>query len=169
MFNACDGTFYKRFALTIFQWCRPNILPSPCSTGVVRCKTHAPALLMMGNICISNIPTVGGLVYLLTVQAFAKDIPCVRPLLLYQGPVERPCRLYSILDSGAVDALAFLGGSHAADQLIQQHPHPLKLLLQLKAKNMGVRGSQRKFGRTRQQVNHLPNTSSFFLSFSCRD
>jgi glyceraldehyde-3-phosphate dehydrogenase (NADP+) len=45
-----------------------------------------------------------------------------------------------IMKTGDIDALAFIGGSSAADDLIRQHPHPhrLKIFLQLEAKNMGV-------------------------------
>jgi acyl-CoA reductase-like NAD-dependent aldehyde dehydrogenase len=45
-----------------------------------------------------------------------------------------------IMASGAVDGLAFIGGSNAADDLIKQHPHPhrLKVFLQLEANNMAV-------------------------------
>ena len=45
-----------------------------------------------------------------------------------------------LMETGKVDALAFIGGSGAADSLIRQHPHPhrLKLFLQLEAKNMAI-------------------------------
>ena len=45
-----------------------------------------------------------------------------------------------LMETGKVDALAFIGGSGAADSLIKQHPHPhrLKIFLQLEAKNMGI-------------------------------
>lgn len=47
-----------------------------------------------------------------------------------------------LMKTGDIDALAFIGGSKAADDLIRQHPHPhrLKVFLQLEAKNMGVSG-----------------------------
>jgi len=46
-----------------------------------------------------------------------------------------------LMKSGDINALAFIGGSRAADDLIRQHPQPhrLKVFLQLEAKNMGVR------------------------------
>ena len=45
-----------------------------------------------------------------------------------------------LMKTGDIDALAFIGGSSAADDLIGKHPHPhrLKVFLQLEAKNMGV-------------------------------
>ena len=45
-----------------------------------------------------------------------------------------------LMKTGDIDALAFIGGSNAADDLIRQHPQPhrLKIFLQLEAKNMGV-------------------------------
>jgi glyceraldehyde-3-phosphate dehydrogenase (NADP+) len=44
------------------------------------------------------------------------------------------------MESGKIDALAFIGGSNAADRLIKYHPHPhrLKIFLQLEAKNMAI-------------------------------
>jgi len=44
------------------------------------------------------------------------------------------------MQSGAIDILAFIGGSVAADALIKQHPHPhrLKIFLQLEGKNLGI-------------------------------
>ena len=46
----------------------------------------------------------------------------------------------TLMETGKVDALAFIGGSSAADTLIRQHPHPhrLKVFLQLEAKNMAI-------------------------------
>ena len=45
-----------------------------------------------------------------------------------------------LMETGKIDALAFIGGSSAADSLIRQHPFPhrLKIFLQLEAKNMGI-------------------------------
>lgn len=45
-----------------------------------------------------------------------------------------------LMRTGDVDALAFIGGSKAADDLIREHPQPhrLKVFLQLEAKNMGI-------------------------------
>ena len=41
---------------------------------------------------------------------------------------------------GAIDMLAFIGGSKTADTIIKEHPHPhrLKLFLQLEGKNLGI-------------------------------
>jgi acyl-CoA reductase-like NAD-dependent aldehyde dehydrogenase len=46
----------------------------------------------------------------------------------------------TLMKTGKIDSLAFIGGSSAADSLIRQHPHPhrLKIFLQLEAKNMGI-------------------------------
>lgn len=45
-----------------------------------------------------------------------------------------------LMSTGDIDALAFIGGSNAADDLIRQHPQPhrLKVFLQLEAKNMAI-------------------------------
>ena len=45
-----------------------------------------------------------------------------------------------LMRSGAVDLLAFIGGSRAADALIKQHPQPhrLRVFLQLEGKNLAL-------------------------------
>jgi glyceraldehyde-3-phosphate dehydrogenase (NADP+) len=95
-----------------------------------------PALLM-GNICILKIPTTGGLVHLLTLQAFQKALPAGTIHFIAGGG---RTTLPPLMQTGKINALAFIGGSHAADDLIQKHPNPhrLKVFLQLEANNMGV-------------------------------
>ena len=91
----------------------------------------------MGNVAIMKIPTVGGLSHLLTMEAFAKTLPPgAMNFVSGRGRDTMP----PLMKTGDIDALAFIGGSKAADDLIGQHPHPhrLKVFLQLEAKNMGV-------------------------------
>lgn len=98
--------------------------------------TLIPALLM-GNVAIMKIPTVGGLCHLLTMEAFAKALPPgTMNFVSGRGRDTMP----PLMKTGDLDGLAFIGGSKAADDLIGQHPHPhrLKVFLQLEAKNMGV-------------------------------
>jgi glyceraldehyde-3-phosphate dehydrogenase (NADP+) len=98
--------------------------------------TLIPALLM-GNVVVMKIPTVGGLVHLLTMEAFQKALPPgAMNFISGRGRDSMPL----LMQSGKIDALAFIGGSGAADELIKQHPHPhrLKVFLQLEAKNMGI-------------------------------
>jgi glyceraldehyde-3-phosphate dehydrogenase (NADP+) len=118
------------------------------AVGVIMClgpynyplnETYAtliPALLM-GNIVVMKIPTVGGLVHLLTMEAFAKALP---PGTIHFISGSGRTTMPPLMQSGDIDGLAFIGGSKAADGLIKQHPSPhrLKLFLQLEAKNMGV-------------------------------
>ena len=95
-----------------------------------------PALLM-GNIVILKLPTVGGLVHILTMEAILESFPPYTiNLLSGKGRETMP----PLMKTGDIDALAFIGGSNAADKLIKAHPHPhkLKLFLQLEAKNMGI-------------------------------
>lgn len=98
--------------------------------------TLIPALLM-GNIIILKIPTVGGLVHLLTMEAFAKSLP-PGTINFVSGSGRRT--MPPLMKSGNIDGLAFIGGSNAADNLIRDHPNPhrLKLFLQLEAKNLGI-------------------------------
>ena len=71
------------------------------------------------------------------VEAFAKTLPPgAMNFVSGRGRDTMPF----LMKTGDIDALAFIGGSKAADDLIRQHPHPhrLKVFLQLEAKNMGV-------------------------------
>jgi acyl-CoA reductase-like NAD-dependent aldehyde dehydrogenase len=71
------------------------------------------------------------------VEAFAKTLP-VGAINFVSGGGRTT--MPPLMETGDIDGLAFIGGSAAADKLIQQHPHPhrLKIFLQLEAKNMGV-------------------------------
>lgn len=96
--------------------------------------TLIPALLM-GNVCILKIPTVGGLVHLLAMDAFDKALPAgTIHFIAGSGRATMP----PLMKTGVIDGLAFIGGSKAADDLISKHPHPhrLKVFLQLEANNM---------------------------------
>jgi len=98
--------------------------------------TLIPALLM-GNVVLMKIPTIGGLVHLLTMEAFQKALPPgAMNFVSGRGRDTMPI----LMETGKIDSLAFIGGSSAADELIRQHPHPhrLKVFLQLEAKNMGI-------------------------------
>lgn len=91
----------------------------------------------MGNVVIMKIPTVGGLVHLLTMDAFAKTLPAgTINFISGSGRTTMP----PLMKEGSIDGLAFIGGSNAADNLIKDHPYPhrLKIFLQLEAKNMGI-------------------------------
>jgi len=96
-----------------------------------------PALLM-GNVAIMKIPSVGGLVHLLSMEAFeeAGFPPGVMNFISGSGRKTMP----PLMQTGEIDVLSFIGGSKAADELMKQHPEPhrLKVFLQLEAKNMGI-------------------------------
>jgi len=72
------------------------------------------------------------------VEAFSKALP---PGTIHFVSGRGRATMPPLMASGAIDGLAFIGGSNAADILIKGHPHPhrLKVFLQLEAKNMGVR------------------------------
>jgi len=97
--------------------------------------TLIPAMLM-GNVVLMKIPSVGGLVHILTMEAFKKHTPGAIHFVSGFGRVCLPV----LMKTGKIDSLAFIGGSSAADSLIRHHPHPhrLKIFLQLEAKNMGI-------------------------------
>ena len=98
--------------------------------------TLIPALLM-GNVAIMKIPTIGGLVHSLTMDAFAKTLPHgTINFISGSGRATMP----PLMETGMIDGLAFIGGSKAADDLIQTHPQPhrLKVFLQLEAKNPAI-------------------------------
>jgi glyceraldehyde-3-phosphate dehydrogenase (NADP+) len=98
--------------------------------------TLIPALLM-GNIVIMKLPTTGGLVHMLTMEAYAEHLP---PGTLNFVSGSGRTLLPPIMKTGLIDILAFIGGSKAADELIALHPQPhrLKVFLQLEGKNLGV-------------------------------
>lgn len=98
--------------------------------------TLIPALLS-GNVVIMKIPNTGGLAHLLTMQAYADNLP-PGTINFFSGSGRET--LAPIMETGDIDVLAFIGGSKAADSLIKAHPHPhrLKVFLQLEGKNLGV-------------------------------
>jgi glyceraldehyde-3-phosphate dehydrogenase (NADP+) len=71
------------------------------------------------------------------VEAFVKALPPGAMNFVSGGGRET---MPPLMETGDIDALAFIGGAKAADDLIGQHPHPhrLKVFLQLEAKNMGI-------------------------------
>eukprot|EP00546_Thalassionema_frauenfeldii_P007769 CAMPEP_0178922132 /NCGR_PEP_ID=MMETSP0786-20121207/15972_1 /TAXON_ID=186022 /ORGANISM="Thalassionema frauenfeldii, Strain CCMP 1798" /LENGTH=531 /DNA_ID=CAMNT_0020596439 /DNA_START=286 /DNA_END=1880 /DNA_ORIENTATION=+ len=99
--------------------------------------TIIPALLM-GNVVILKIPQVGGLVHLLTFEAFQRALP--KDTIHFVSGSGRTDGPATSLESGLIDGLALIGGTEAADRLVRQHPapHRLKLFLQLEAKNMAI-------------------------------
>ena len=98
--------------------------------------TLIPALLL-GNICILKIPTIGGLVHLQTIKAWSEAVP---PGTIHFIGGSGRATMPPLMETGLIDGLAFIGGSNAADDLIHKHPHPhrLKVFLQLEAKNMAI-------------------------------
>mmetsp|Transcript_34400 Transcript_34400/g.83505 ORF Transcript_34400/g.83505 Transcript_34400/m.83505 type:complete len:576 (+) Transcript_34400:100-1827(+) len=123
--------FIKRAAIGIIMCLGPMNYPLNETYA-----TLIPALLM-GNVAIMKVPTVGGLSHLLTMEAFAKTLPPgAMNFVSGRGRETMP----TLMKTGDIDGLAFIGGSRAADELIKQHPHPhrLKVFLQLEAKNMGI-------------------------------
>lgn len=123
--------FIKRAALGIVMALAPYNYPlNECYATIL------PALLM-GNVIVLKIPSIGGLVHLKTFEAFAKHLPeGTIHFVSGSGRATMP----PIMKTGLVDALAFIGGSKAADDLIRSSPHPhrLKSFLQLEAKNLGI-------------------------------
>lgn len=134
-FAQVDGTstraFTRRAAIGIIMCLGPMNYPLNETYA-----TLIPALLM-GNVVIMKIPTVGGLAHLITMEAFAKALPKGAIHLISGGG---RATMPPLMKTGDIDGLAFIGGSQAADELIRQHPQPhrLKVFLQLEAKNMGI-------------------------------
>ena len=98
--------------------------------------TLIPALLM-GNIVVMKVPTVGGLVHMHAMEAFAKALPAgAIHFVSGTGRATMP----PMMETGKIDGLAFIGGARAADDLISRHPSPhrLTVFLQLEGKNMGI-------------------------------
>ncbi|MDE1170047.1 MAG: NADP-dependent glyceraldehyde-3-phosphate dehydrogenase [Verrucomicrobium sp.] len=95
--------------------------------------TLLPALIM-GNVVLVKPPRLGSLIHQPLLQAFAESFPPGVVNFIYgSGPEITP----PLMQSGAVDVLAFIGSSKAATTLKKQHPRPHRLrgVLGLDAKN----------------------------------
>ena len=110
---------------------------APYNYPLNECYAAIIPALLLGNVVIIKIPTTGGLAHLRTLEAAATELP---PGVLSFVSGGGRSTMPPIMETGKVDALAFIGGSAAADALIHAHPHPhrLKSFLQLEAKNMGI-------------------------------
>lgn len=64
-------------------------------------------LLLMGNVCILKIPSVGGLVHLLTMEALAKSLP---PGTINFVAGSGRATMPPLMETGKIDGLAFIGG-----------------------------------------------------------
>eukprot|EP01038_Epipyxis_sp_PR26KG_P005593 gene5593-7721_t len=97
--------------------------------------TIIPALLM-GNVVVMKIPSVGGLAHVLTMEAYANTLP---PGVVNFVSGSGRLTMSPIMENG-VDLFAFIGGSKAADALLNAHPalHRLKVFLSLEGKNLGI-------------------------------
>lgn len=95
-----------------------------------------PALLM-GNTAVMKVPRVGGLVHHLTCDVFARELPA-GVLNFITGSAR--ATIPAVMKTGDVDVLGFIGGSSAANSVIQGHPSPHRLInvLGLDAKNVGL-------------------------------
>jgi glyceraldehyde-3-phosphate dehydrogenase (NADP+) len=123
--------FIKRAAIGVV------LALAPFNYPLNECYATVLPALIMGNIIVLKIPTTGGLVHLKTFAALARHLP---PGTIHFVAGSGRATMPAIMSTGHVDALAFIGGSRAADELIQAHPHPhrLKTFLQLEAKNLGI-------------------------------
>jgi len=97
--------------------------------------TLIPALLM-GNPVIVKTPRIGKLLYAPLMEAFRESFPPgVVNVLFGDRRVVKP-----VMESGAINVLAFIGSSQAADAMRISHPHPhrLRCVLGLDAKNAAI-------------------------------
>ncbi|MGE4504861.1 MAG: NADP-dependent glyceraldehyde-3-phosphate dehydrogenase [Desulfovibrionaceae bacterium] len=97
--------------------------------------TLIPALIM-GNTAIVKTPKIGKLLFSPLLEAFRDSFPRgVVNILSGDRRLVKP-----IIESGRINVLAFIGSSSAADALrvIHPHPHRLRCILGLDAKNPGV-------------------------------
>jgi len=93
--------------------------------------------LLMGNVAVLKLPAIGGLVHVLTAQAFAEVLP---PGAINFVSGSGRATMGPIMETGLVDVLGFIGGTKGADALIKAHPtpHRLKVFAQLEGKNLGI-------------------------------
>jgi len=95
-----------------------------------------PALIM-GNVVIYKPAKYGVLLMEPLLECFAQSFPEGVVGSLYG---EGPTVITSLMESGKIDCLAFIGSGKVADGIIKKHPFPhrLRLILGLGAKNLGV-------------------------------
>lgn len=98
--------------------------------------TLIPALIM-GNTVILKPPKLGVLLYQPLLEAFRDSFPRGVINAVY-GQGQKI--IGAIMQSGRIDALAFIGSSRVADILKHQHPKPhrLRCILGLEAKNAAI-------------------------------
>ena len=99
--------------------------------------TNAIPALLMGNSVIIKAPDRGGLLYAHLLPMLAEHFPVGTVSVLFgDGEVLLP----TLMESGHIDILAFIGTSAVADALIAAHPRPhrLHLVLGLEAKNAAI-------------------------------
>jgi glyceraldehyde-3-phosphate dehydrogenase (NADP+) len=98
--------------------------------------TLIPALIM-GNAVIFKPPKLGVLLHQPLLEAFRDSFPRGVVSTIYG---EGSQVISPLMKSGKIDVLAFIGSSHVADILKQQHPKPhrLRCVLGLEAKNPGI-------------------------------
>ena len=98
--------------------------------------TLIPALIM-GNAVIFKPPRLGVLLHHPLLEAFRDAFPPGVVNTVYGDGAKV---IGPLMQSGRIDVLAFIGSSHVADLLRQQHPRPhrLRCVLGLEAKNAGL-------------------------------
>ena len=98
--------------------------------------TLIPALIM-GNTVVFKPPKLGVLLYRPLLEAFRDSFPGGAINTVY-GEGQKV--VGSLMKSGKIDVLAFIGTSQVADILKHQHPKPhrLRCVLGLEAKNAGI-------------------------------
>lgn len=98
--------------------------------------TLIPALIM-GNTVVFKPPKLGVLLFQPLLEAFRDAFP---PGVINTVYGDGRTVISPLMESGKVDALAFIGSDRVADQLKHQHPHPhrLRSVLGLGAKNAAI-------------------------------
>jgi glyceraldehyde-3-phosphate dehydrogenase (NADP+) len=98
--------------------------------------TLIPALVM-GNAVIFKPPRFGVLLHRPLLEAFRDSFP---PGVVNTAYGEGQVVIGPLMETGQIDALAFIGSSRVSDILVKQHPKPhrLRTILGLEAKNPGI-------------------------------
>ncbi len=98
--------------------------------------TLIPALIM-GNTVVSKLPKLGALLHLPILDAMRASFP---PGVVNVIQGDGPTLIGPIMESGAIDCLAFIGTSRVANLLERQHPRPnrLRTITGLESKNPAV-------------------------------
>ncbi len=136
-----DGSRFKIEAGTLGQIRRSplgvTLCMGPFNYPLNETFTTLIPALAMGNTVVAKLPRYGGMSTVPLFEAFRDAFP-PGVVNIFQG--DGATTIGPIMQSGDIDALAFIGSSRVANLLRRQHPHPnrMRCITGLEAKNPAI-------------------------------